>query len=232
MKKNKMMRIASVLLIAVLMTTCAISGTFAKYVTSDAGADSARVAKFGVVIEADSFDIFKTQYETDDDTASFTGDYSVSSSDTTDLLAPGTSGTFANIAITGTPEVAVEVAIVATVEISDNWIVDGDFYCPITVTVGTEEFSGLDYDSADAFAAAIKAEIDGKSAQYAPNADLGANYNNTNLDLAWEWAFDGTETNAEGVLISDIKDTKLGDKAVAEDLTINIEVDITVTQID
>lgn len=232
MKKNKMMRIASVLLIAVLMTTCAISGTFAKYVTSDAGADSARVAKFGVVIEADSFGMFETDYDTDDDTATFNGTYSVSSAtgDRDDLLAPGTSGSFADIAITGSPEVAVDVAIVATVKISNNWIVDGDFYCPITVTVGTEEISGLDYGSAEAFAAAIKAEIDGKSAQYAPNTDLGAVYNNTNLDLAWAWAFESTETGANAQ--TDIKDTKLGDKAVAEDLTINIEVDITVTQID
>ena len=46
MKKNKMMRIASALLVAVILTTCAISGTFAKYVTSTPGSDSARVAKF------------------------------------------------------------------------------------------------------------------------------------------------------------------------------------------
>ena len=44
MKKNKMMRIASVLLVAVILTTCAISGTFAKYVTSGNGSDNARVA--------------------------------------------------------------------------------------------------------------------------------------------------------------------------------------------
>ena len=47
MKKNTMMRLASVLLIAVLMSTCAISGTFAKYVTSDSSSDSARVARWG-----------------------------------------------------------------------------------------------------------------------------------------------------------------------------------------
>ena len=43
MKKNKMMRLASFLLIAVLLTTSVISGTFAKYVTTDAQWDSARV---------------------------------------------------------------------------------------------------------------------------------------------------------------------------------------------
>jgi hypothetical protein len=228
MKKNTMMRLASVLLIAVLMSTCAISGTFAKYVTSDSGSDTARVAKFGVVVEADSFGMFETNYETDDTGATFTGTYSVSSSNTDKLLAPGTSGSFADIAITGTPEVAVDVAIVATVTVSDNWIVDGDFYCPVVVTVGTVEISGLDYTSATAFADAIKAEINGKSKQYAPNTDLGAIYNTTNLDLAWAWAFEG----AVGSKQTDVKDTKLGDKAVAEDLKISIGVSITVTQID
>ena len=52
MKKNVMMRVASVLLVAVLLTTCAISGTFAKYTTGDAGHDTARVAKWGVTITA------------------------------------------------------------------------------------------------------------------------------------------------------------------------------------
>ena len=92
--------------------------------------------------------------------------------------------------------------------------------------MGTVEISGLNYDSADDFEAAIKAEIDGKSEQYAPKTDLGAIYNNTNLDLAWAWAFEGTGEQ------TDAKDTKLGDKAVAEDLTIRIAVEITVEQVD
>lgn len=228
MKKNTMMRVASALLVAVLLTTCAISGTFAKYITSESGSDFARVAKWGVNIEADSFGMFTTQYKTDDTTATFTGDYSVESGNGDDVLAPGTKGTFANIAITGTPEVAVDVDVVATVAVSDNWIVGGDFYCPVTITVGTTAISGLDYNSATEFANAIKTEIDGKSAQYAPNEDLGAIYNNTNLDLAWSWAFEGTAGSEQ----TDAKDTALGDKAVAEDLKISIGVDITVTQID
>ena len=69
MKKNKMMRAASALLVAVLLTTSVISGTFAKYITEDKGSDEARVAKWGVVIEADSFGMFKTDYTKDDTTA-------------------------------------------------------------------------------------------------------------------------------------------------------------------
>ncbi len=46
MKKNTMMRIASVLLVAVVLTTCAISGTFAKYTSEKEVSDSATVAKW------------------------------------------------------------------------------------------------------------------------------------------------------------------------------------------
>lgn len=65
MKKNKMMRAASALLIAVLLTTCAVSGTFAKYTTSETGSDTARVAKWGVEVTAEGT-MFADAYATDD----------------------------------------------------------------------------------------------------------------------------------------------------------------------
>ena len=71
MKKNKMMRVASALLVAVLLTTCAISGTFAKYVSQATGSDTARVAKWGFQLEGTAmtdtftFDLFKTVKDSD-----------------------------------------------------------------------------------------------------------------------------------------------------------------------
>ena len=63
MKKNKMMRLASFLLIAVLVSTSAISGTYAKYTTSGFAEDQARVAKWGVTVAADvTTDTFGTDY--------------------------------------------------------------------------------------------------------------------------------------------------------------------------
>ena len=238
MKKNRMMRLASGLLVAVLLTTCAISGTFAKYVTEGEASDSARVAKWGVNINAESFDLFTTDYKTDDTTATFTGDYSVSSEGTAnrdDVMAPGTSGKIANISITGTPEVAVEVAVKATVTVSGDWVVNGDFYCPIVITVGDTAICGLAYDDAADFAKAIEDELKGKSAQYAPNKDL------TEVDddfgISWEWAFEDADHVAldcecAAGAQTDAKDTVLGDKAVAGDLEIAIGVEISVTQID
>lgn len=217
--KNKFMRIAAVMLMLCLVTTCAISGTFAKYTTSADATDNARVAKWGVNIDVASFKLFATQYKTDDTT--FTGTYSVSSA-SDNLLAPGTSGEFTEIKITGTPEVAVEVKVESTVTISDNWIVDGDFYCPLVVTVGTTPIKGTGYDDADDFKAAIEEAINGYSAKYEPNEDLSAI--DANFDISWEWAFETTG--------NDEKDTKLGDVAVAEDITFAIALTITVDQIN
>ena len=235
MKKNKMMRIASVLLVAVLLTTSAISGTFAKYVTTESGSDSARVAKWGVTVEAESFDMFTNKYATNDTTATFTGSYSVESADGKDVFAPGTKGTFANFAITGTPEVAVDVAVDATVTVSGDWMVNGDFYCPIVITVGDTAICGLKFNNASDFADAIDEAIEGYSKQYAPNQDLSAI--DANFDISWEWAFEDADhvaLNCECVAgaQTDAKDTALGDKAVAGDLAIAIGVKITVTQID
>lgn len=52
MKKNKWMRLASVLLVLCLITTCTVSGTYAKYVSADSAIDTARVAKWGVNVVA------------------------------------------------------------------------------------------------------------------------------------------------------------------------------------
>jgi hypothetical protein len=68
--------------------------------------------------------------------------------------------------------------------------------------------------------APIKAEIEGKSKKYDPNTDLSSIYNNTNLDLAWEWAFEG----AAGSKQTDDKDTKLGNIAVAIQLDCQIQL--------
>ena len=52
LKKNWTLRAAVLMLALVLITSCFVGGTFAKYVTSDNAADLARVAKWGVSITA------------------------------------------------------------------------------------------------------------------------------------------------------------------------------------
>lgn len=111
MKKNKMMRLASALLILVLLTTSIIGGTFAKYATTDSSQDTARVAKWGVVIEVSS-DLFKSEYT--GDTTGYEAKATVKTSDAdTKLVAPGTTGKGLEITNTATsePEVSYEMRI-------------------------------------------------------------------------------------------------------------------------
>ena len=238
MKKNVMMRVAAMLLVCVLASTCGISGTFAKYVTSDNGSDFARVAKWGVQVEVESFNMFTDKYETDD--GKYTGAYSVDSNGNGDVLAPGTGGEFVDISVKGRPEVATEVSVAAVVTLSSNWTVVDDkgtpdpaddetkFYCPITVTVGTTPICGLNFDNAAAFVAEIQNAITGYSHVYGPNEDLSLV--DANFDISWAWAF----TGATGTAINqtDEYDTQLGNKATTEVLTLQIDLSITVTQVN
>ena len=107
MKKNKMMRIASGLLVAVLLTTCAISGTFAKYATKVTATDTAHVAKWDVTIvesgkDTFAFNLFNTIYDTENDNAE--------TDVVADKIAPGTKGQFA-IALSAKNEVTTKYTI-------------------------------------------------------------------------------------------------------------------------
>ena len=111
MKKNKMMRIASILMVVTLLSTCAISGTFAKYVTKASGEDQARVAKWGVLISINGGDLFEQKYPAEDEAyLEAGGEYSVESSNDDKVVAPGTSSDQIDKSltakVTGTPEVA------------------------------------------------------------------------------------------------------------------------------
>ena len=126
MKKNVMMRVASALLVAVLLTTCAISGTFAKYTTYNASQDTARVAKWGVTVSVSGADAFAEAYkETKENrgSASATVESKLNDGSTNgdDVLAPGTNGTLATIDVNGAPEVDVDVTVDATFVLSGDW---------------------------------------------------------------------------------------------------------------
>lgn len=110
MKKTKVMRLLSLLLVMTLISTCAISGTFAKYVTRASGEDQARVAKWGVLVSIEG-STFATKYEaTDEAYLEDGGEFSVVASNEEQVVAPGTSseevGDTLVASVTGTPEVA------------------------------------------------------------------------------------------------------------------------------
>jgi hypothetical protein len=231
MKKNNMLRIASVLLVAVLLSTCAISGVFARYYRTGSAADNAQVAKWGVAIApnanddgADKADLFYSSYDLNE-TASVLarGDY--------DVVAPGTSAAaWTPFVLSGTPEVDVEVKYTATVDLGANWNVpnaetadvnDTKFYCPLVFTVSNPD--GADFvikqdatnDTAEKLAAAVKNAIEMSSKTYAVSDTL-------NLEdavvptVAWTWAIDG----------SNVDDTALGDNALNADKIAKISISI------
>lgn len=121
MKKNKMMRIASILLVVTLLSTCVISGTFAKYVTKAEGKDHARVAKWGVVLSIEGDSAFSDVYEAEDaDYLAADGVYSVKANEEYDfdddgeidkLVAPGTEMDGLVATVYGKPEVAARYTL-------------------------------------------------------------------------------------------------------------------------
>jgi hypothetical protein len=126
MRKNKMMRLASCLLVLTLLTTSVISGTFAKYTTTGSINDTARVAKWGVVITG-SGSLYGTQYlyngvESNANrpivSVENEQNLSVKSIDSIDVVAPGTKSSTAGLSfsISGTPEVRTKVKVTVTAQ--------------------------------------------------------------------------------------------------------------------
>ncbi len=236
MKKSVLFRVALVMLVLTMVTSCFVGGTFAKYVTSGEGADSARVAKFGVVVTGNGT-AFAEMY---DDEAVAAASYATVVSDLTgdikDLVAPGTKGNMVSMTLAGKPEVNVEVSYEAEVELGDNWIDKDDtskFYCPLKVTVAGTTLCGLDYNSADAFETAIEDNIAAYSKSYSAGTDLSTVAGDS-LAVSWEWPFVADGTYAVNQQ-TDPKDTFLGDRAaenVDDAATITLAVTTTVTQID
>lgn len=228
-KKINFLRAGALTMVLALGTTCFMSGTLAKYVTSGQGSDSARVAKFGVAITANG-STFAEAYDTDDGT--FTKANSVISSAAENntvldnVIAPGTAGDMASMTLAGTPEVAVRVSYDVTEFELTNWTTDGtDQYCPIIINVNGTEYNCLGATDIDSFKSNVIEAIEEYSKDYAAGEDL-AGVGADSLAISWEWPFSTSEAN-------DVKDTALGDRAAADNAaTIKLTVKTTVTQID
>ena len=237
MRKNRMMRLASVLLVCVLLTTSVISGTFAKYITTDAAQDSARVAEWGVIVEIandtdDTLGAFSAVYANDGDLETDSQGRAILNTVEAEVkvVAPGTAGNLVESAtITGTPEVAVRVTKEANLDLV-GWVAeDGSYYCPLKITVTidgtTKEYNGMDYANRDNPLAAFIYDIEDALSNvetYDPNHDLEAS-----CSVAWEWAFEN------GVGQDNTLDTQLGDAAAnGNPATISFSYSVIVEQID
>ena len=246
MKKNRMMRAASALLVAVLMTTCTISGTFAKYTTSASGTDTARVAKWGVEVTATSADTFAKTYATDDLDVKGTIANSVVSD--VDVVAPGTKNDNAAIfTISGTPEVATEVDVKFEDTFKDVYLKAGTYtdytkkdangnystftltqdYYPIMWTLEMDD-NGTVSKFENKSLSTIKAYIEANAAnwKYAPNENLAATFK-----LSWAWTFEQGKDEADTLLGNLAAGTATLDNSLYS-TGISYDMSITVTQID
>lgn len=148
MKKNRMMRLASALLVLTLLTTSIICGTFAKYVSSASASDTARAAKWGVTVKA-SGNLFESKYlnATNNNVATTSSsNITVEGKNDTasaEVVAPGTTNpkegfTFS---ITGTPEVSSKVS--AIIEAKDIYLASGTYGVMQTVKVDDTTYASL-----------------------------------------------------------------------------------------
>ena len=233
--KNKFLKIAALVLMLCIATTCVIGTSFAKYVTGAEGEDYARVAKWGVKIDIDGDDMFHNTYAADD--TALAGKLSVHSNSIDQVFAHCTSGS-TTFTITGNPEVAANVSIEFDYA-SDIVLPAGsvenqtDDYYPVVFTL--KQTKGFDGNAMDVTVASgnlqnIKAAINGFSQNYDAEAlDLDAEF-----VLSWEWAYESTDN------VNDAKDTLLGDIIVdptaatvaGTSTRLEYELSITVTQLD
>ena len=213
MKKNIMMRLSALLLVAVLLTTCVISGTFAKYVSNETSEDDAQVAKWGVTITApNQEELFAKTYN----------DNKVKTEANYELVAPGTTGSLADFTIDGSPEVAVTVTYGATLTLS-NWTVNSAEYMPLVFTV-----NGVDYyvdnnsiTNIEGLITAVQQAISAVSANYAVGEEIA-----DTLTVSWRWEYNKVTVPDQ----TDVLDTALGDAALTNPATVKLEVTCTVTQ--
>ena len=247
MKKNFMMRAASALLVAVLLSTCTISGTFAKYTTEASGGDTARVAKWGVEVYGMADTLFAKTYAKDSTTA-ITNTVVAEEK----VVAPGTKNdTGVTFSLTGKPEVAVRVTFNVTNAAGTGNPVDvvlpvGTDYKDWTQApyTGTFNVTGSDYKPLvftlkdgttplkTGTLAEIKAFLEVKNGDYEAGTDLKTILGGTtgSYTLTWAWNF-GPDTNdkADTYLGNVIAGVQIDTDAVT---SIDFGITVTVTQID
>ena len=231
-KKNVFTKLGIATLGAAMLSVCAVSGTYAKYTSSVAATDTARVAYWGFGQNTAKLELFKNAYAID--SGSIDGNMSVKSSQESEkVIAPGTKNecqlsfaytSSANGAVTA-PEVAYNFSV--TIEVTGEYgQIDNNSSFVWTIKQGETE-QATEYNSVEQFKAALQSilvsadAVDG-SKTYKPG-ELPEFFKDSSkkLYVGWEWKFDNGNDKA---------DTQLGSQTTLAD--ISVEIGITATQID
>lgn len=232
MRKNRTMRAAILVIALVLITSCFVGGTFAKYVTEGTANDSARVAKWGVEISAtENGSVFANEYQT-----SVEGQTGLVVEATEKVVAPGTSSEEAGntliFQISGKPEVATKV----TTTFTGTDVYVGDYH-PIVFTLSVIDNNAeinpetVDWNTATTVTGTLEEIEAAIEAAYGEFTAEAGDTLDAMFKIDWEWAYDNGD---------DVNDTLLGDlaagTATAEEGTYNTAlsygVTVTITQAD
>ena len=202
MKKNRMMRLASILLVAVLLSTSVISGTFAKYTNTAEKKSEARVAKWDFEIGTGD-NVAKIQ------SATFTFDLFESVNDSNvktgsgeNIIAPGTEGSF-DLVLSNKSEVTAKYALNYTV-------VNAGVPLEYSVDGGQSWSNTIDNVAADDSATKLDMETGSKT-----------------ITVQWRWLYETKDSN--GNITGDGTDTTLG---IAGNAKPSVTVQVTATQVD
>ena len=163
----KSTKIAVVLLALVLVTSCLVGGTFAKYIsTSEGTSQTARAAKWDIKLEGVAaastfnFNLFETIVDTVDGEA----DAHVATSATETIIAPGTKGSF-SLDLVNNSEVDAQYTVVLTVD---------DMTLPLTFKVGSTTYT------TDQLAEGVT---------LADDVAIAKTNGTAQIVVEWEWAF-------------------------------------------
>ena len=229
MKKNRMMRLASILLVCVLLTTSVISGTFAKYTTSVSSEDKARVAYWGFQ-SSNTMDLQGLFLNAYNNVASVDGD---------DVIAPGTecSTTFAFAWDEDTTAWEGAKVNVTGPEVAYNFTVAVDWTCDEGILNNPNIVWQLDDNGYGTWTemmsdiVALSGDASGTK-YYAPNT-LPAEFTASDdvHTISWKWIFDENAANKEAATANgDVLDTAMGNAQLLDDCYVKIT--ITATQVD
>lgn len=191
---KKKIAMLAVLVMAVIASAYSVSGTYAKYTTTSNGTDSARVAKWGIGATT-NVDVFKTSYTAGD------GYVDVLSGDTTDVVAPGTKGSF-KYKLVGTPEV--------------NYTINVDL-------TGSEDNTGRIVWSLNGTEVGSLTQLQTKiNALYNGKVFAAGTASDSEHEIGWEWKFDESK---------DSEDTALGNEEVAKTVTLKVTITATQSEL-
>lgn len=210
-KNNKKAAVIIALLLALIALLCYGGYTLSKYVTGSSKTGTAQVAKWGYTMKVDGSNLFGKNYKFDGVASNATADtdgLTVKASGDYNVIAPGTTGSM-TFTIKGHAEVKALIAMGITPEkdiILKVQKAGGKeiVYSPVKWTLKKNDVvvTGAENTTLEAVAATF---------HHDPVVGLkkaGDELAETNYELIWSWAFEGTETFT-GITVNEL-DTIFG----------------------